>query len=1182
MPHNEHVPAGLELRVLGELQVLGPDGPVEFGAAKERCLLAALAAAGDVPVSRDGLVEALWAGCAPRSAVNAVQNYVLRVRRSLQVTGLRIVTGPGGYRLDAAPGSVDAGLAERLIARGRAALAAGDRVAGAEALRSALGLWRGPSFGEFADRGFAALESRRLDELRACAQEDLADAELAAGRHCELVAELERMVAEAPLRERRWGQLVLALYRSGRQADALSALRRLRRTLADELGVDPSPELLDLQDRILRHDAGLDRPAERAVAAAAAELVGRDAELGRLLDRHARAAAGHGGVVTLAGEAGIGKTTVLRALAAAVAARGGLVLAGRCVEGEWQPAYHAFVEAVAEQVGALDAQGLAVLGPVAELVARSSPRLHHLTARLPSSPRLPPDEEHLRLLDGLARFVLAGTERAPVLLLLDDMHWADPSTLRLLRHLARSASDARLLVVLAYRDTEAAPALLDVLGALHTEVETSTLHLSGLTGTPMRQLLSAAVCGPVASRLAETIRAQTRGNPFLAREVIRHLAEEDALRPGPDGELHTDVTLSGIPDGVRRVLARRRARLSGAANRLLDHAAAVDGPFLFGAVTQAAGLADEPALAALDEIIDAGLVQPDATTERYVFRHALIQQAVLVDLNPSRRVRVHRHLAEALATARTRVRGVTAAEVAAQFHASATLPGAAAGVPYALEAAGVTESAAAHDETADLLAMACALAAPGDERLPDMLARRGLALCWALRFDEAVTVACDAAARLAQARDAPAAATYLADVTVALAGADDAPHAWRTAELGLRYAGARRDRAWASLVLHDLDRREAAEPDFPGMMLDHPQRREAVRILLDSGEVASRPDLARFAVAAAFGHRDRIPAGVADDPSTRLFVLGDYAGAVPLFQAAATAARERGRIALEGYHRTVGARAHLALGDLDAGRTLIAQGRHILDRTGQGSWGWQRIQTVGSLDCLAHVTDVGWTEVLARLDEAFGPDNPAGRRLEASGRACGAKAAARLGRPDEALGLVAAALPAIQRAPAWAMNYLRTLCDAVEALWLVLDPATGGHEHVAALERAVREKALPADFRFPMMDARLALARLCALDGRHDEAREWFARAREVLDAQQARPLRAITDLDEARVASMAGDVEGGRVLLATATEAFTRLGMTGWIRRARQLGAPPVISALLRGGVDPQDPRGAGRARAR
>jgi len=103
-------------------------------------------------VSRDGLVEALWAGCAPRSAVNTMQDYVLRVRRSLQVTGLRIVTGPGGYRLDAAPGSVDAGLAERLVTRGRAALAAGDRVAGGEALRSALGLWRGPSFGEFADR----------------------------------------------------------------------------------------------------------------------------------------------------------------------------------------------------------------------------------------------------------------------------------------------------------------------------------------------------------------------------------------------------------------------------------------------------------------------------------------------------------------------------------------------------------------------------------------------------------------------------------------------------------------------------------------------------------------------------------------------------------------------------------------------------------------------------------------------------------------------------------------------------------------------------------------------------------------------------------------------------------------------------------------------------------------------
>ena len=149
--------------------------------------------------------------------------------------------------------------------------------------------------------------------------------------------------------------------------------------------------------------------------------------------------------------------------------------------------------------------------------------------------------------------------------------------------------------------------------------------------------------------------------------------------------------------------------------------------------------------------------------------------------------------------------------------------------------------------------------------------------------------------------------------------------------------------------------------------------------------------------------------------------------------------------------------------------------------------------------------------------------------------------------------LLPAALPALERAAPWALTYLRTVCDAAEALWLL-----DRRDHLPAIETALRDKALPADFRFPMMDARLALARLCALDGRHEEASRWFAEARMVLDAQGARPLRAIVDFDEALMHWRAGGPDAARPLLGAAVDQFARLGMTGWLRRARAAGGGP------------------------
>ena len=266
----------------GRIGILGPvelagEGPVRLGGVKERCLLAALAVHCGEAVSAGGLVDALWADDPPRTAAKTLQNYVLRVRRALAGwAGLAIVTQPAGYCLRASPGMVDAVLAESLIGEGRREMAGGDPAAAARLLRQALGLWRGPALQEFADRPFAAAEASRLEELREAALEDLFDAELALGRHHEVVGELEALVTGGPLRERRWGQLMVALYRDGRQAEALDAFDRLRQVLEQDLGVDPGAELRDLHQAILRQSPGLAwHPRQRPQAEAVRGYFGR-------------------------------------------------------------------------------------------------------------------------------------------------------------------------------------------------------------------------------------------------------------------------------------------------------------------------------------------------------------------------------------------------------------------------------------------------------------------------------------------------------------------------------------------------------------------------------------------------------------------------------------------------------------------------------------------------------------------------------------------------------------------------------------------------------------------------------------------------------------------------------------------------------------------------------------------
>jgi tetratricopeptide (TPR) repeat protein len=1016
-------------------------------------------------------------------------------------------------------------------------------------LRQALDLWRGPALQEFADRPFARAEASRLEELREAALEDLFDAELALGRHHEVVAGLEGLVTRGPLRERRWSQLMVALYRDGRQAEALEAFHRLRRVLDEDLGVVPSAELCLLHQAILQHSPEL---AWRPPPPDAPGYFGRAMEMSRLLASLEQAATGRGGVVLLAGEPGIGKSHALRQLIERARAGSAIVLAGRCVEGAWVPPFHPFAEAIAGYAESADPQGLRA--DLAPALVRIAPQLSELLPGLDPPPALQPDEERFRLLDAAAQFFAALSGRATVLLVLDDLHWADAGTALMMRHVARNCAQRRLLIAGAYRTTEAAQDPLgDALGAMQAETECTTIRLGALSAEAIGQLLAAQAGAPVSASLTTAIGTHTGGNPFFAKEVIRHLAEERALHEDGSGALETGLPLVAVPEGVRQVLARRRARMSAQANQLLECGSGFAGPFLLPVAAMAAGLDDPSALSALDELLTAGMIRAGDAPERYEFGHALVRNAVYDTLNPSRQARLHRRLAHGLEAARARVPGCTdPAEIVAQYARSRALPGAEAGVAAAIEAADLAQAAGAHEAAVAFLATAADLAGPHDERLTTVRSRLVLALAWALRFDEAVTAARDAAERIAQAEGAYAAADYLAEVTAALGAAGSSAHAWQLAQAGLAYAGSSRSEAWAALTLLDLDREEAADPDHVGLPLHQPRRRQALAILYRSPRTVSRSvDLARYAVAAIYQRRESVPAEAAQDPTVRLYLLGELRPALPAFEDTAVQARTRGELAREVHCRASIARSLAALGELEAARAALAEARELADRIPGRGWSWERIHVMGSLDALTLATAEDWEEIMAVFWDLVGMDDPVLRWARAPMRAGYARTAAHLGQEERAMATLAPAVQALAQAPAWTLNYTRTASDTVETLWVL-----GRRDYLQPVETALRLKALPADFRFPMMDLRLSLARLCALDGRPDEADHWFGQARLVLEEQGARPLRAIADFDQALMHIRAGRPRQARPALDAAAGQFRRIGMTGWLRQAEQLAS--------------------------
>jgi predicted ATPase/DNA-binding SARP family transcriptional activator len=306
------------LRVLGPLEVSGPNGGVTIGAAKPRALLAALAIRSGETVSAEVLVDALWGETPPRSASKLVQVYVSQLRKVLPA-GIAIGTTATGYQLDVDPPEIDAVRFERLISDGHAAFVAGNPALASSALSRALALWRGPAYADVRYDEFAREEVERLEALRSMALDERIEADLQLGRHDEVLGELRGLLAADPLNERLAAQAMLAAYRSSGAMDPLAIFDSVRISLASELGEEPGPELRELRDRVVSGDPGLDLARtpdlRNAVPSAPNPLIGRERELA---DLHSLISRPDVRFVSLTGAGGSGKSRLALELAHAL------------------------------------------------------------------------------------------------------------------------------------------------------------------------------------------------------------------------------------------------------------------------------------------------------------------------------------------------------------------------------------------------------------------------------------------------------------------------------------------------------------------------------------------------------------------------------------------------------------------------------------------------------------------------------------------------------------------------------------------------------------------------------------------------------------------------------------------------------------------------------------------------
>jgi DNA-binding SARP family transcriptional activator len=664
--------------------LLGPvaaesDGiALRLGGPKQRAVFALLALNANRVVSLDRLVNELWSDEPPAGGTLVLQSYVSRLRRLLAGAAAsdgvvpQIHTRPPGWVLTVPACDVDVTRFVASLTEARRLLATGgprDVEEGVALLQAGLALWTGDALSDLTSLHFAREEAARLDELRLAAGEMLLEAMLLSGRHDAVAEQARRFVTTSPFRERGWCALMVALYRSGRQTEALAAGAELRRILADELGLDPSPQVVEIEQRILVQDpallisgattawlvAGVPKVSDAGaepVGASAQPLVGRADALGVIDAAMTNAADGRGGVLLFQAPAGFGKSTILQVVAGRAALGGSVVRAGGLGPGP-MPALWPWVA-----------------------IARQLETLH--PGALPPGFALDSALDRTSLYRAVIDLLAEAHSRRPLTVLIDDAQWIDDDSLTLLALAVDELTGAGVLFGVAVRSDEPDAAdLTAVLSRIRRELIVP-VPLPALEPAEVAELVSALAGVEAETGMSDAIHSRTAGSPLFVSELIRLLSSERTLTAARVAD--------ALPEEIREVLRRRLQRLPEQTLTLL-HVAAVAGAAtdveLLAAVT---GLEPEAVLDSCDPALVAGLLREDGERfDGFTLSHDLVRQTLAESMSTARRTRMHAKIASAL-QARPDPSSRQIADIAHHLSVAAPVVGAPAAVPYLIAA----------------------------------------------------------------------------------------------------------------------------------------------------------------------------------------------------------------------------------------------------------------------------------------------------------------------------------------------------------------------------------------------------------------------------------------------------------------------------------------------------------------
>ncbi|MFI9834987.1 BTAD domain-containing putative transcriptional regulator [Streptomyces sp. NPDC051913] len=595
-------------------------------------LLAQLLIARGTVVPTDQITERLWPAKTPPSAQATLHAYVARLRRALEperpprAPARVLISAPYGYALVLEQDAVDAWVFERRVM---------DRTAGEQTpqavaeLADTLALWGGQPYAEFSDEPWTMGERTRLEEMRRTARERLAAARLGSGLVDQALADADALTQEQPLHEEAWRLLALALWAKERQGDALGALRRARRALDEELGVEPGASLVELEQALLHQRLDVLHRATRTGAApeapttlAADRLLGREAELAALAAAADRARQGHAQVVLVSGEAGIGKSSLLETGISQLPQQGWLVGFGQCPETDGAPPGWAWLDML---------PGLARAAPPGPYTPALAPLLTpDAAAGFGESDGSP--AQRFRLHRALVGWLRETALRRPLAIVLDDLHRGDQESVELFLLCAEQLRDAPVLLVGSYRAGEG-----DLTGALArlAVLAPARVALGGLSQAHAKELLRRGA-SDMSDHVAAALAERTGGNPFYLRESSLMLAGE--------GE---QQALAAVPQGVQDVLKRRLALLPSAVTAGLRLAAVAGRESSLTLLLRATDHDPDQLLDALEAGVTAGLLtEPRPGTVR--FTHALVRDALAADLTHLGLARLHSRLGRAL------------------------------------------------------------------------------------------------------------------------------------------------------------------------------------------------------------------------------------------------------------------------------------------------------------------------------------------------------------------------------------------------------------------------------------------------------------------------------------------------------------------------------------------------------